>query len=1467
MRTVICGLTMVNWKGVFYRTLELHPQVTALEGPNGAGKTTMMIAAYVVLLPEEKRLTFTPLGETDRAGEKGIWGRLGDGPCYAALDARYGRGERLLAVVHLERGSSSSQKVDLTTVLVRDLPLESDLQALFLKREDYAEGPRDTVRTLPELKEQTRVLGGAATTCETLKQYYQALFDAGLHSLDLESEEARTKLNELLKTSMVGGLSRHLDRGLRDFLLRPDPRLGSTVRTMRGALDDCRATRREVRDALELQQELQDVLEAGQRFFTASVGAIRQRAVERGQLADDKRAAWKVAETSRMESEEKRRQAQSRHAELHQAYERRNLELDAAKTDLDRLREAHRLAQKLEGALATLESRQEAHASKEEELHDAQESHQRARELADQLLEAHSQAVQGLGEAQAGLDTLQRQAARHKWVSSQWQAAIAAWGEDEVLEKRLDFRTRAAALAAETTSRLNASRATAASEGEHRSAFRSLLSKAVTLLGEPIPEVEALDRVDGLLAAAESKRALVERLPQLREDAKRAQKRATEQGEARKLAQELSTLDLPLTTSMAVREATSRTQAALTAAQAREQEQLRRKERENLLAAQKRQEVGARRELLKRWHTAHQQASELSATWQVALDNRTALDLLDTTLGEQEREVLDGLAENKRTRTRLTEEKLRLQSGQAEIDPRLLGARAELNARLLAERFEDVDLAKAAEVEALLGPRTAGLLVEDIQRAARELDRMDDGPEEAWLFVGADTPWSQDQLPSGFRLARSVLVELEGGARWARIPENARLGAASRHRRLEEVEQQLEQLQEEASKHQQRRAQLVSGKAALRRLLPLGELLERPDPEPDLRKLEDELNKHTAAAAEAENVSRAAAMEVTRHSMRLGRLQDLGRSEGLLDEGDLSAEAQQLQRDLQKASGEQAWLSSHQGTLAALHKGRLTLSRVPLSETALNSVRAETDQLQNNLARLQAVLRCLDDVLADQAALAFAEAETRLISSTSVFETLQAAARQAQAAWEGAAQEREQLSRAEAMARSELGAAAGALAAAQDAVSELREELDSLGIGTPTAEDIATAEEKQRQLRREAGELSQQERLAAQQVAVLEAEVGQAAEREQAALSEAEGARVPAERARQRWQAIQAACEEQGLLRDARLEEIEGRAEIALTTEKAGHVKSLHKALLRAKEGAALLERLRLDDTEDLDSERFLRQWSDTRDWLLRRLPGHIFQGDDPILGLRALEGRLRRLEEQLREREELLQGSSRRVAVELSQRIKGAKALLRRLNPTLRETGFGSIERIEIHLEHNKVMQGILEALAAPPEGNDLLFGPKAIDEALDDLYNKHGGGRDGQRLLDYRAYIELQVRVQRRGRSSWEEARGARMSTGEAIGVGSAIMMVVLQAWEEDAVNLRARKNVESCRFLFLDEATRLSRENLATLFQLCERLGLQMLIAAPEVQEGSGNRTYHLERAQRPDGTEVVHITGRHYLGQPP
>ena len=117
------------------------------------------------------------------------------------------------------------------------------------------------------------------------------------------------------------------------------------------------------------------------------------------------------------------------------------------------------------------------------------------------------------------------------------------------------------------------------------------------------------------------------------------------------------------------------------------------------------------------------------------------------------------------------------------------------------------------------------------------------------------------------------------------------------------------------------------------------------------------------------------------------------------------------------------------------------------------------------------------------------------------------------------------------------------------------------------------------------------------------------------------------------------------------------------------------------------------------------------------------------------------------------------------------------------------------------------------------------------------------GEELLDYRNYLEMEVEVNR-GSDGWLRAESGALSTGEAIGTGMSILVMVVQSWEDESRRLRG-KDISPCRLLFLDEAARLDARSIATLFELCERLQMQLIIAAPENISPEKGTTYKLVR----------------------
>jgi len=260
-------------------------------------------------------------------------------------------------------------------------------------------------------------------------------------------------------------------------------------------------------------------------------------------------------------------------------------------------------------------------------------------------------------------------------------------------------------------------------------------------------------------------------------------------------------------------------------------------------------------------------------------------------------------------------------------------------------------------------------------------------------------------------------------------------------------------------------------------------------------------------------------------------------------------------------------------------------------------------------------------------------------------------------------------------------------------------------------------------------------------------------------------------------------------------------------------------------------------------------------------MPAQIAEIDEPLEALGRLREHLTALEVRLRRQETELRGESEDIARNIDIHIRRAQKQVNRLTFDLEQVQFVSIQGVRLQLQRVERMEQVLSALREG-QAQELLFKPEIpIEEALEEIFKRFAGGRTGgQKLLDYREYLDPKVTVKRKGSEEWEVVNANRLSTGEGIGIGAAVMMVVLAAWERDANLLRAKRSHGTLRLLFLDEANRLDKENLGVLFDLCQNLELQLIVAAPEVARAEGNTTYRLVRRVGSDGHEEVIVTGR-------
>ena len=429
-------------------------------------------------------------------------------------------------------------------------------------------------------------------------------------------------------------------------------------------------------------------------------------------------------------------------------------------------------------------------------------------------------------------------------------------------------------------------------------------------------------------------------------------------------------------------------------------------------------------------------------------------------------------------------------------------------------------------------------------------------------------------------------------------------------------------------------------------------------------------------------------------------------------------------------------------------------------------------------------------------------------------------------------------------------------------------ERGELGIEDASEAALAKARARLKESQREHQEADADSRRLDKEIGKREGRLEQASREHEQAMKEVEEQRALGEPAQGRWETLRNDADADGLLRAPYaadvVERLAGRGSGNLYSTALSWARTLHERLNQAEPdgeiGTTIDALCRLDE-RSRSGEDYLRAWREVRVWLHRRIPAQIAQMDDPLAALERLRSHLGALETRLGTQERTLQGSSESVANTIGAQTRRARQEVQRLNRDLERVRFGSIAGVRLQLRRVPEMENVLEALRKG-DGQGRLFTPDVpLEEALNELFRKFAGRRaQGQRLLDYREYVDPRVEVRRNADAAWETASSSRLSTGESIGIGAALMMVVLTAWERGGSLLRAQSAQGTLRLLLLDEANRLDRVNLGVLFDLCRNLDLQLLIAAPEVAEAHGNTTYRLVRGPNDDGELEVRVTGR-------
>lgn len=1463
-RTRAEALTLVNWKGVFYRRYALDPQVTALEGANGAGKTTVMIAAYVVLMPDLTRLRFANIGEgVASGGDKGIYGRLGhpDAPSYATIEYRLAKGERLLAGVRIERRAEPN--VELTPFVIRDLAHDVAVQNLLLDR-----GDRDEVPSLDRIHELVTRAGGHLRSYSKPADYFVELFDRGVNPLRLVGDDERTNFNEMLRTSMIGGISKSLTGGLREFLLKAETGLADTLKQMRSNLDECRRTRAMVEDARRMEQEIQDVYDAGHRMFAMAVHATRER-------AEEAEEALRNAQHDLDNSEELSRglasaleKAQTFHDGTKRSLREISDTYEEARTIVETIRIANAILRRLETAERERAPRAEELAALQEETRRATEARARAEEQRGQRQEGLEQAARGLADFQVGLDAFHRRASAFEQATHRFGVVQRALPDREVHSDNIDevfelVADQITALDAQAV-RLEREVATAA---RRRREHAAVLDAVAMLTGAPVSAADALETARTQLGRVRRLQDLATEVAGLPERVSRERALASRQSTTRNLAARWSTPESTISTAAEGRAAYATEEAQiddLRDSMARLAEE--RTQNAHLLADATKAVANLSAELV-RWQDLRARIERFERACEVTLANPDDLASLQKEfIARRDRQRDDALRlEGEERRLRGQADDLEHRGGQ--FSDLLLRARDAVDGELLAARYEDVPVQQAGALQARLGPLADAILVEDVSRAAQTLAIEPQRPSTIFLVDDSMAAFSDTEYDPSERVGDAILVRTSVSLRVSTIPPEPTLGRRARLQRVRALREEADKAAGTLDEVVREVQQIETRLADLSTFLSDVTLLWRPDPSGELKQAQvlvlqrESIARKQAAAHDALEAQLQLAVE-RRQGLR-ALLVDID----LLDSPDHAAETARLEAHLRDARLAVSTLRRLAGAIAIVEQQLDVLRVVPPDEAEVSRMAGVLASRRDERDGLAPVREALSALRTTMVALTWTDAPAALRSQLELRPALDAQLESARGDCERASENLRKAERALERAHTQEREVRAQLEALDATLARDRGELKATGVEDASDEALAEAVEIRNQLRDRHGVLDESEREAGRAVEIArfkDDEQKKVVVRLRRIRDEEEARCRPVA---DRWQRLQSEAEQARVLRTALtpaiFEETRSAGSVRLYQRAENEATKLQERLSRSHDGkecATKISELLKHSPRDF-GPTYLKAWLEAREWLRRRVPPQIAEVDEPLEMLARVAEHLSRLSERLADNERKLRGRSEDVARNIETQRRKARQAVLKLNDELRRVRFGSIHGVQIQVRAMEKLEGILHALREGHAEQTLFNSAIPLEEALEQLFKQHGGrDRSGYQLLDYREYMDLQVEIRRQVNPAWEPANPTRMSTGEAIGVGAAIMMVVLTAWEHHANLLRSRRAAGTLRFLFLDEANRLSQDNLAVLFELCQNLELQLLIAAPEVAQAQGNTTYRLVRQVDAHGEEVVLVTGR-------
>jgi chromosome partition protein MukB len=1470
-RGKFCSLTLINWNGFFARTFDLDELVTTLSGGNGAGKSTTMAAFITALIPDLTLLHFrntTEAGTTLGARDKGLYGKLRTGICYAVVEIVNSRRQRLLFGVRLQQLSGREGKIDLKPFLVQDYPEEGSILELLTEK---LQESQVRVRSLTSLKAKLTASHACSFKSFTsITDYHAALFDLGVLPKRLVVAADRHKFYRLMEASLYGGISSAITRSLRDYLLPDNSGVRKAFQDMEAALRENRLTLAAIRFTQADRDLFKHLMLQATHYVSADyMRQVNQRRDRVQQLLASRR--------SLRDQQQHWVEQQQQHTLLQQQLvEQSALEL-AWQDQLQQAQQVYQQAQWAVQQQAKIDRYQTEWLTLKEQL----QAQQRLVVDANQALDHAEAGLEGLVHEVDSLKSQladQQQALDQQQIQAvQYQQALQALEEARLCCQQLDLQPDTApawqqrvkkTLQAATEQLLSLSQQLGLAEASANQ-FEQAYQQICELSGgiERVTPAEAAHRASELLQQLADQQRVADTLPMLQQQCAELEQRLLQQQESQRLWQVFcqqhleQQLEQPSTEQLTALLQQQRQQQAALGDQLAEhhaQGATLRQNREQLT-----QQLQQQRARAPTWLAAQQALQQLSEQCGKPLtDSQVISEQLQQLSGDQQ-PLLRQWEALKEQQHQLEQQIICLQQPGGVEASELVTMAEQLGGTLLSEIYDDITLEEAPYFSALYGPARQAIVVPDLCKAQQQLLSLGSPLEDLYLIEG-DSQAFDDHLFEVHEQQQGVMVQLSPRqCRYSRFPPVPLFGRSAREKRLETLLLQRQVLEKEhvdlslkikqCDRLQQAFNQFISYHLASAFDADPQQVIQQHQRQ--LQSIEQQYQQHLKCQKQVQQ-------QQSRLQQAADQLNSLIPVAPLLVDVNLIDRVATARQSLLVAQQAHRWVSQQADPIRQLEPLLPMLQNPPQSPERLRSAYQQAEQRQR---QLQQQCFSLADVVQRTAHFNYTvppsgEADLQALT-VQLRERLATAEKQRQQARQHQQQWQQQ--------QRQCGEALAALSSAHDTkqllLQELQQELAVLMIPEGSA-----------------GLQQAQQHYEALQQAV---NVGRRASSQlEKALARCESNLVQRqarwyqqqqEHCQQRQQVVTAKkawCQVLQLARAHRVEPTLHQSSLAYqSSEELRSMSDKALGVLRqaVSDNECLRDALKASEGANASLKK-VQFYVTVYQHLQQRIRQDILRTDDPLVAIEQMEIELARLTEELTSRESRLALSSKSVATIIRKTIQREQSRIQLLNQGLQWITFGQVQGVRLVVKVHDSHERLLAALVDQPAQHQALFDNRQLSfsEALATLYQRLTPQADlgqrspqtvGEALLDYRHYLDLKVEVLR-GSEGWLRAESGTLSTGEAIGTGMAILVMVIQSWEEESARLRAKDNLP-CRLLFLDEAARLDGQSINTLFELCERLQMQLLIAAPENIHPEKGTTYKLVRKvfQQREHVQVIGLRG--------